>query len=65
MVAAADGDVVCQACLKKPGDCGGACGLCQRIDEFSAAIHQWLVVTGRIDPAAHITHLEIRTWRPR
>ncbi|MFJ5680995.1 hypothetical protein [Streptomyces sp. NPDC093097] len=31
----------------------------------SAAIHQWPTETGRIDPAAHITHLEIRTWRPR
>ncbi|GCD40368.1 helix-turn-helix domain containing protein [Streptomyces paromomycinus] len=33
--------------------------------DVTAAIHQWLTETGRIDPAAHITHLEIRTWRPR
>ncbi|WP_030267274.1 hypothetical protein [Streptomyces violens] len=33
--------------------------------DVTAAIHQWLTETGRIDPTAHITHLEIRTWRPR
>jgi hypothetical protein len=33
--------------------------------DVTAAIHQWLVETGRISPNAHITHLEIRTWRPR
>ncbi|MYY08618.1 helix-turn-helix domain containing protein [Streptomyces sp. SID4919] len=33
--------------------------------DVTAAVHQWLVETGRINPDAHITHLEIRTWRPR
>lgn len=33
--------------------------------DVTAAVHQWLVETGRIHPDAHITHLEIRTWRPR
>lgn len=33
--------------------------------DATAAIHQWLTETGRIYPVAHITHLEIRTWRPR
>ncbi|GAA4561227.1 helix-turn-helix domain containing protein [Streptomyces collinus] len=33
--------------------------------DVTAAVHQWLVETGRIRPDAHITHLEIRTWRPR
>lgn len=33
--------------------------------DVTAAIHQWLVETGRIRPEARITHLEIRTWRPR
>ncbi|MFE3776319.1 helix-turn-helix domain containing protein [Streptomyces sp. NPDC059122] len=41
----------------------------QRIDaaggDVTAAVQQWLLETGRIHPAAHITHLEIRTWRPR
>ena len=33
--------------------------------DVTAAVHAWLVETGRIHPDAHITHLEIRTWRPR
>ncbi|MER8073390.1 helix-turn-helix domain containing protein [Streptomyces sp. NPDC094034] len=33
--------------------------------DVTAAIHQWLLETGRIHRDAHITHLEIRTWRPR
>ncbi|MCC9711655.1 helix-turn-helix domain containing protein [Streptomyces sp. MNU76] len=33
--------------------------------DVTAAVHQWLVETGRIQPDAHILHLEIRTWRPR
>ncbi|MEV5982096.1 helix-turn-helix domain containing protein [Streptomyces sp. NPDC052114] len=33
--------------------------------DVTAAVHQWLVETGRIHPDAHITHLEVRTWRPR
>jgi hypothetical protein len=33
--------------------------------DVTAAVHQWLVETGRIHEGAHITHLEIRTWRPR
>ncbi|MER5661570.1 helix-turn-helix domain containing protein [Streptomyces mirabilis] len=33
--------------------------------DVTAAVHQWLVETGRIHPDAHILHLEIRTWRPR
>ncbi|MGC5567884.1 helix-turn-helix domain containing protein [Streptomyces sp. FR-108] len=33
--------------------------------DVTAAVHQWLVETGRIHQDAHITHLEIRTWRPR
>ncbi|MET7639863.1 helix-turn-helix domain containing protein [Streptomyces sp. NPDC005438] len=31
----------------------------------TAAVHAWLVETGRTHPDAHIPHLEIRTWRPR
>ncbi|MEU7584407.1 helix-turn-helix domain containing protein [Streptomyces sp. NPDC041068] len=33
--------------------------------DVTAAVHQWIVETGRIHPGAHITHLEVRTWRPR
>ncbi|GGY72082.1 helix-turn-helix domain containing protein [Streptomyces xanthochromogenes] len=33
--------------------------------DVTAAVHQWLVETGRIHPDAQIIHLEIRTWRPR
>ncbi|MFC7267236.1 helix-turn-helix domain containing protein [Streptomyces lutosisoli] len=46
-----------------------AAGFAQRVDaaggDVTAAVHQWLVETGRIRPDAHIIHLEIRTWRPR
>ncbi|MFJ8077028.1 helix-turn-helix domain containing protein [Streptomyces sp. NPDC096176] len=46
-----------------------ATDIARRVDQaggdVTAAIHQWLVETGRIHPDAHITHLEIRTWRPR
>ncbi|MFJ6438292.1 helix-turn-helix domain containing protein [Streptomyces sp. NPDC091416] len=41
----------------------------QRVDQtggdVTTAVYQWLVETSRIRPEAHITHLEIRTWRPR
>ncbi|MER6032100.1 helix-turn-helix domain containing protein [Streptomyces sp. NPDC001851] len=33
--------------------------------DVTAAVHQWLVETGRIRADAQILHLEIRTWRPR
>ncbi|MGW0555841.1 hypothetical protein ACWDZ6_16780 [Streptomyces sp. NPDC002926] len=39
-----------------------AADFARRVD---AAVHQWLVETGRIHEGAHIAHLEIRTWRPR
>ncbi|MGW1094208.1 helix-turn-helix domain containing protein [Streptomyces sp. NPDC002455] len=46
-----------------------AADFARRVDQsggdVTAAIHQWLVDTGRIHPDAHIAHLEIRTWRPR
>lgn len=46
-----------------------ATDLARRVDaaggDVTAAVHQWLVETGRIHENAHITHLEIRTWRPR
>ncbi|MEV7383286.1 helix-turn-helix domain containing protein [Streptomyces lydicus] len=46
-----------------------AADFAQRVDaaggDVTAAVRQWLVETGRIHPEAHITHLEIRTWRPR
>lgn len=32
--------------------------------DVTAAVHQWLVETGRIRADAHILHLEIRTWLP-
>ena len=32
--------------------------------DVTAAVHQWLVETGRIRADAHILRLEIRTWRP-
>ncbi|MET8978995.1 helix-turn-helix domain containing protein [Streptomyces sp. NPDC004539] len=46
-----------------------AADFARRVDaaggDVTAAVHQWLVETGRIRPDAHIIHLEIRTWRPR
>ncbi|MFI0901873.1 helix-turn-helix domain containing protein [Streptomyces sp. NPDC020983] len=33
--------------------------------DVTAAVHAFLVETGRINSDARITHLEIRTWRPR
>ncbi|MFD0391856.1 hypothetical protein ACFQ3Z_00465 [Streptomyces nogalater] len=33
--------------------------------DVTAAVHQWLVETGRIRVDAQILHLEVRTWRPR
>ncbi|WEH12222.1 helix-turn-helix domain containing protein [Streptomyces sp. VNUA24] len=46
-----------------------AADFARRVDaaggDVTAAVHQWLVDTGRIQPDAHILHLEIRTWRPR
>ncbi|WP_405419350.1 helix-turn-helix domain containing protein [Streptomyces erythrochromogenes] len=41
---------------RRTDQCGG---------DVTAAIHQWLVETGRIHPGSRILHLEIRTWRPR
>ncbi|MEU7244907.1 helix-turn-helix domain containing protein [Streptomyces sparsogenes] len=46
-----------------------AADFARRVDaaagDVTAAVHQWLVETGRIHEDAHITHLEIRTWQPR
>ncbi|XQE90447.1 hypothetical protein ACN24M_39540 [Streptomyces microflavus] len=46
-----------------------AADIARRVDaaggDVTTAIHQWLVETGRIHADAHITHLEIRTWRHR
>ncbi|MFD7324231.1 hypothetical protein ACFV9D_24555 [Streptomyces sp. NPDC059875] len=33
--------------------------------DVAAAVHTWLVATGRLDPDAVIVHLEIRAWKPR
>ncbi|MFC5201047.1 hypothetical protein [Streptomyces kaempferi] len=48
---------------------GHAADFARRVDaaagDATAAIHQWLVETGRIRPDAHIIHLEVRTWRAR
>ncbi|MER7973096.1 helix-turn-helix domain containing protein [Streptomyces sp. NPDC096080] len=46
-----------------------AADFARRVDaaggDVTAAVHQWLVETGRIRPDAQVLHLEIRTWRPR
>ncbi|MDO0917805.1 helix-turn-helix domain containing protein [Streptomyces sp. DT2A-34] len=46
-----------------------AADFARRVDaaggDVTAAVHQWLVETGRIHPDAQIIHLEVRTWRPR
>jgi hypothetical protein len=46
-----------------------AADFARRVDaaggDVTAAVHQWLVETGRIRPDAQIIHLEVRTWRPR
>ncbi|MFG2948431.1 helix-turn-helix domain containing protein [Streptomyces adustus] len=46
-----------------------AADFARRVDaaagDVTAAVHQWLVETGRIRPDAGILHLEVRTWRPR
>ncbi|SDE24180.1 helix-turn-helix domain-containing protein [Streptomyces prasinopilosus] len=46
-----------------------AADFARRVDaaggDVTAAVHRWLVETGRIRPDAHILHLEVRTWRPR
>ncbi|MGW7786862.1 helix-turn-helix domain containing protein [Streptomyces tricolor] len=46
-----------------------AADFARRVDaargDVTAAVHQWLVETGRIRPDAQIVHLEVRTWRPR
>ncbi|MGW6954128.1 helix-turn-helix domain containing protein [Streptomyces chartreusis] len=46
-----------------------AADFARRVDaaggDVTAAVHQWLVETGRIRPDAHVIHLEVRTWRPR
>jgi hypothetical protein len=53
------------------GQTGGfdAADFARRVDaaagDVTAAVHQWLVETGRIRADAHIIHLEVRTWRLR
>ncbi|WP_435220548.1 helix-turn-helix domain containing protein [Streptomyces sp. Tue6028] len=46
-----------------------AADFARRVDaaggDVTAAVHEWLIETGRIRPDAHILHLEVRTWRPR
>ncbi|MFD6327032.1 helix-turn-helix domain containing protein [Streptomyces sp. NPDC058442] len=46
-----------------------AADFARRVDaaggDVTAAVHRWLVETGRIRSDAHILHLEVRTWRPR
>ncbi|WP_326726417.1 helix-turn-helix domain containing protein [Streptomyces phaeochromogenes] len=46
-----------------------AADFARRVDavggDITAAVHQWLVESGRIRPDAQIIHLEVRTWRPR
>ncbi|NML54746.1 helix-turn-helix domain containing protein [Streptomyces sp. R302] len=46
-----------------------AADFAHRIDaaggDVTAAVHRWLLETGRIHQDAHITHLEVRTWRRR
>ncbi|NEB04239.1 helix-turn-helix domain containing protein [Streptomyces sp. SID13726] len=45
-----------------------AADFAQRVDaaggDVTAAVHQWLVDSGRIHADAQIIHLEVRTWRP-
>lgn len=46
-----------------------AADFARRVDaaggDVTAAVHQWLVETGRIREDAQVIHLEVRTWRPR
>ncbi|MFE5593328.1 helix-turn-helix domain containing protein [Streptomyces sp. NPDC056549] len=46
-----------------------AADFARRVDaadgDVTAAVQSWLLETGRIHEDAHITHLEVRTWRPR
>jgi hypothetical protein len=46
-----------------------AADFARRVDaaagDVTAAVHQWLVETGRIHADAQIIHLEVRTWLPR
>ncbi|MFJ3941771.1 helix-turn-helix domain containing protein [Streptomyces parvus] len=46
-----------------------AADFARRVDaaggDVTAAVHQWLVESGRIRADAQIIHLEVRTWRPR
>ncbi|MEU4615248.1 helix-turn-helix domain containing protein [Streptomyces umbrinus] len=46
-----------------------AADFARRVDavggDVTAAVHQWLVESGRIRSDAQIIHLEVRTWRPR
>ncbi|MFC8248577.1 helix-turn-helix domain containing protein [Streptomyces chartreusis] len=46
-----------------------AADFARRVDaaggDVTAAVHQWLVETGRIRPDAQIIHFEVRTWRRR
>ncbi|AYN37684.1 helix-turn-helix domain containing protein [Streptomyces dangxiongensis] len=45
-----------------------AADFARRVDaaggDVTAAVHQWLTETGRIQPDARILHLEVRTWQP-
>ncbi|WP_428949791.1 helix-turn-helix domain containing protein [Streptomyces sp. cg35] len=46
-----------------------AASFARRVDaaggDVTAAVQQWLIETGRIQPDARIVHLEVRTWQPR
>ncbi|MFJ8637234.1 hypothetical protein [Streptomyces sp. NPDC093568] len=46
-----------------------AAAFARRVDvaggDVAAAVHRWLVETGRIRPDAQIIHFEVRTWRRR
>ncbi|MFF3469076.1 helix-turn-helix domain containing protein [Streptomyces sp. NPDC002619] len=42
-----------------------ACRVDAAAGDVTAAVHQWLVETGRIRADAQIIHLEVRTWHPR
>lgn len=46
-----------------------AADFARRVDaaggDGTAAVHQWLFGTELLRPDAQITHLDVRTWRPR
>ncbi|MEU8034382.1 hypothetical protein AB0C13_38390 [Streptomyces sp. NPDC049099] len=69
-------DVIQRADHSEERSCGSAqtggfdaTEFARRVDaargDVTAAVHQWLVETGRIHADAQVLHLEIRTWRPR